>query len=183
MHNSTHDVDSTIENTSARLEFNTREDLLNTPAWIVQYKPASVALLREEWDFITDEELDEEGLSEVPDVSRHLDEIRRGDFILFWIAGPGNSAGLYAYGNATGEVIQGRYPKRWSDPDGEQVTKSGMEVLVSNVLEEPFVTRTTLKALPEFADFELFRMPNRPNAFAVTPEQWSIILDHLTKTD
>ena len=170
----------TLAPTNAWPEFNSREDLLKTPAWIVQYNPTSAAWLREEWDAITDEEFEEEGLEETPDMARHLDEIRPGDFILFWVSGPGDTAGLYAWGNASGEVTECDYPKRWSDPDGPRVRKTGMHVQVGDVFSEPFVTRSALKEFPEFKDFELFRMPNRPNAFAVTPEQWSIILDHLT---
>lgn len=169
--------------TTAWPELSTREDLLKTPAWVVQYDPTSAALLREEWDAITDEEFDEEGLPETPDIARHLDEIRPGDFILFWVFGPGDSAGLYAWGNASGEVSEHDYPKHWSDPDGPVARKTGMEVQIGAVFPEPFVTRTALKQHREFDDFELFTMPNRPNAFAVTPEQWSIILDHLTNTD
>ena len=183
MNNSTPAGTTTIDTTDSWPDINTREDFLKVPAWVVQYKSDSAATLREEWNTIPDEEFDEIGLAEVPDVSRHLDDIRPGDIILFWIAGPGDSAGIYAWGQATGEIIQGNYPKRWSEPDGQQVLKSGMEVLISNVFEKPFVTRTALKACREFDDFDLFRMPNRPNAFAVSPEQWSIILDHLTDAD
>jgi hypothetical protein len=161
--------------TTAWPKFNSSEDLLRTPAWVVQYNPTSAALLRGEWDAMTDEVFEEEGLPETPDIARHLDEIRPGDFILFWVSGPGDGAGLYAWGNASGEVTEGDYPERWSDPDGPRV-----EVEIGDVFSEPFVTRSALKELPEFEDFELFSMPNRPNAFAVTPEQWSIILDHLT---
>jgi len=169
----------TVAPANAWPEFNSREDILRTPAWVVQYDPNSAALLREEWDSITDEEFEVEGFPQTPNITRHLDEIRPGDFILFWVSGPGDTAGLYAWGNASGEATEDDYPKRWSDPDGPLVQKPGMEVYVCDVFSEPFVTRSVLQALPEFKDFELFEMPNRPNAFAVTPEQWSIIRDHL----
>jgi len=55
--------------------------------------------------------------------------------------------------------------------------------LDGNAFAEPFVARSALKGLAEFEEFELFTMPNRPNAFAVSPTQWSIILDCLTRTD
>lgn len=161
-------------------EFNSREDLLKTPAWVVQYSAGSAVLLRQEWAATSDEEDDGEGFVETPAISRSLDEIRPGDFVLFWISGPADSAGFYAWGNASGEVTERDYPKDWSDPDGPRVRKTGMEVEMGNVFSKAFVTRTVLQQFPEFESFELFVMPNRANAFAVTPAQWSIILDHLT---
>ncbi len=160
-----------------------RNDLLKVSAWVVQYKPNMAALLQEEWEAITDEEFDDEGLLETPAIARHLDEIRSGDFILFWVCGPGDTAGLYAWGNAFGEVTERDYPRNWSDLDGPSERKTAMEVWIGEVFAQPFLTRSALKQLPEFDDFELFEMPNRTNAFAVTPQQWSIILDHLTGRD
>jgi hypothetical protein len=43
--------------------------------------------------------------------------------------------------------------------------------LDGNAFAEPFVARSALKGLAEFEEFELFTMPNRPNAFAVSPTQ------------
>jgi len=180
MNNPTATGDDTMASVNAWPELNTREDLLKTPAWIVQYNLTSATLLREEWNSATDEATDDEGFIETPAITRHLDEIRPGDFILFWIAGSGDNAGLYAWGQASGEPTEENYPKDWKNPEGQHVIKTAMEVQINDVLHEPLVTRTTLQRFPEFADFELFTMPNRANAFAVTTEQWSIILDYVT---
>lgn len=164
-------------------DYQNRDDLLQASAWVMQYKPNAAALLQQERNTITDEEFDDDGLLETPAIARHLDEIRSGDFILFWMCGPGDTAGLYAWGNASGEATERDYPRDWSDLDGPSERKTAMEVWIGEVFAQPFLTRSALKQLPEFDDFELFEMPNRANAFAVTPQQWSIILDHLTGRD
>lgn len=156
-------------------EINSLEDALRTSAWLVQYKPSSAEELRMEWNATTEED----EVCESPNIGRRIDEIGLGDFVVFWVSGPGDSAGAFAWGNASGDPDEFEYPKDWNDPLGPRVKKPGMEVLVGDVFEERFISRSDLKDFPEFQDFELFTMPNATNVFRVTPAQWKIIFHRL----
>lgn len=149
--------------------------LIRTPAWLVQYKPYSAEDLRARWDEAA------EGIDfpETPHVGRRIDEMRVGDFVLFWVSGSDDTAGGFAWGNVSGEPSEHDYPADWNDPDGPVVQKPGLEVLIADVFDEPFVTRAALKAIPEFEDFDVFGMPNASNVFRVTSAQWEILFHRL----
>ena len=143
------------------------EEYLTTPTWVVQYNPRSAQLLRRSWQGGED--------FEYPNVDRHADEIHADDFILFWVSGPGAEAGVIGVGVASGVNEVRDHPKSYRDPEGPTVLRNSAEVALACVFIDPVVTRDELRRHPEFDEFDLFRMPNRPNAFPVTPEQWAII--------
>lgn len=149
------------------------EDLTVLPAWLIQYNPRSALELQHSWVEGTD--------TEYPAVDRNAEGIGRDDIVLFWVSGPAAKAGVFAYGVASGRVEEREHPKSYHDPDGARALRTSAEVDVADVFANPIITRAELKRLPEFADFELFRMPNRTNAFVVTRQQWAIILDRISK--
>jgi len=150
-----------------------REDLTALPAWLVQYSPRSARALQRSWNEGED--------FEYPAIDRHTDEIREDDIILFWVSGPTAKSGIIGWGIASGHVQELEHAKNYNDPDGAKALRESAEVSLCSVFDEPIITRNELKELQAFAGFDLFRMANRPNAFAVTREQWTIILARLTE--
>lgn len=142
-------------------------DILNAPAWLFQYNPHSAANLLNAWNVGDD--------LEYPAIDRHADEINIDDFILFWISGPAKEAGIIGWGLASGHFQELDHAKNYQDPDGPRGLRTSLEVDLCNVFDRPIITREELKQHPAFEDFDLFAMPNRSNAFAVTAEQWVII--------
>ena len=114
-----------------------------------------------------------------PSVDRHTQEIAPDDIILFWVCGPGDTAGVIGYGLASGVITQREYPKDFKDPDGPKTLRPAMEVMLLDVFDAPVITRTELKQDSVFADFDLFRMAARTNAFTVTAEQWGVLMNRL----
>ncbi len=146
-------------------------DAESQTAWLVQYSPRTARELWLGWNAGED--------FEYPNVDRHADEIREDDIVLFWVSGPGHQAGLIGFGVASGEIESLSHPRDYHKPDGPWMLRRSAEVSVCAVFDTPVTTRTELKQHPEFADFPLFRMPNRPNAFEVTGDQWAIIMRRL----
>lgn len=147
------------------------EDLTALPAWLVQYSPRSARALQRSWNSGDD--------FEYPAVDRHADEIQLDDIVLFWVSGPGVKAGIIGWGVASGNVEELEHAKDYHDPDGPRALRDSAEVAMCAVFDEPIITRTELKQHPAFADFDLFRMPNRPNAFAVSRDQWTFVLSRM----
>lgn len=147
------------------------EDLTALPAWLVQYSPRSARALQRTWNAGED--------FEYPAIDRHVDEIREGDIVAFWVSGASTKAGIIGWGIASGHVEELEHAKNYNDPDGARGLRDSAEVSICSIFDQPIITRYELKKHRAFADFDLFRMPNRPNAFAVTREQWTIILARL----
>ena len=149
----------------------TDDDITALPAWLVQYSPRSAKALQRSWNSGED--------FEYPAIDRHTDEIREDDIILFWVSGPSRTSGVIGWGIATGHIEELEHAKNYNDPDGAKALRDSAEVSLCSVFDQPIITRDELKEHPAFADFDLFRMANRPNAFAVTREQWTLILARL----
>lgn len=148
-----------------------REDLTALPAWLVQYSPRSARALQRSWNEGED--------FEYPAIDRHADEIHEDDIVLFWVSGPGAESGVIGWGIATGQIEELEHAKNYNDPDGAKALRDSAEVSLCSIFDEPIITRDELKEHHAFADFDLFRMANRPNAFAVTREQWAVIFVRL----
>ncbi|GAB3862579.1 hypothetical protein GCM10028801_28320 [Nocardioides maradonensis] len=142
-----------------------------TPAWLVQYAPASADSLLRRWEAGED--------FEYPAVNRHSDDIRLDHFVIFWRSGASDTAGVVGWGVTSGVVEEREHARSYHEPDGPRALRDSVEVALACVFDEPILTRAEMKQLPEFADFELFQMPNRPNAFAVSRAQWGVILRRL----
>lgn len=149
------------------------EDLTALPAWLVQYSPRSTRALQRSWNSGED--------FEYPAIDRHVDEIRENDIVLFWVSGPSTTAGIIGWGIATGHVEELEHAKNYHDPDGPRALRDSAEVSICSVFDEPVITRDELKQHPAFADFDLFRMPNRTNAFVVSHAQWAVIFARLVE--
>lgn len=147
------------------------EDLTALPAWLVQYSPRSAAALQSSW--LAGEDF------EYPAIDRHVDEIRQDDIILFWVSGPARKSGIIGWGIATGNIEELEHAKSYHDPEGPRALRDSAEVSICWVFDQPIITREELKRCPAFAAFDLFRMPNRPNAFVVSREQWTVFLARL----
>ncbi len=152
-------------------EADSRGNLTGLPVWLVQYSPRSAAALQRSWNSGED--------FEYPAIDRHIDEIREDDIVLFWVSGPSKKAGVFGWGIATGVIEDLEHAKNYHDPDGPRALRDSAEVSLCCVFDEPIITRDELKQHTEFEDFDLFRMPNRPNLFTVSREQWAIILRRL----
>ncbi|MDI6910461.1 EVE domain-containing protein [Nocardioides sp.] len=148
-----------------------RADLTALPAWLVQYSPRSAKALQRSWNEGED--------FEYPAIDRHTDEIREDDIVLFWVSGPGTESGVIGWGIASGHIEELEHAKNYNDPDGPKALRDSAEVSLCSVFDTPIITRDELKEHLAFADFDLFRMANRPNAFAVTREQWTVIFARL----
>lgn len=148
-----------------------RIDPASLMAWMVQYSPRTAGELRRDWNAGND--------FEYPNVGRHADQIRANDIVLFWVFGPGDQAGVIGFGLASGEVEKLWHSKDYDKPDGPRVLRQSAEVCLCWVFDNPVMTRTELQQYNEFAKFDLFRMPNRSNAFEVTGAQWAIIMRRL----
>ena len=144
-----------------------QQELLAVPVWLIQYSPRGAQALLRSWASGED--------FEYPKTDRNVHSIREGDIVLFWVSGAGAKAGVFGFGLATGNVEKLDHAKNYKDPDGPRTQCDSAEVSLAAVFEAPVCTREELREIPAFADYDLFRMPNRPNAFAVTPEQWQVI--------
>jgi hypothetical protein len=111
-----------------------------------------------------------------PAVSRHLEGVSVGDPIVFWVLGPGQSAGVFGFGVVTGPVEDLEHPVSYREPTGRRTNRPSLPVRVTSMFDHVVVPRSALRTLPAFADFELFRMPNRPNLFEVTGPQMTLMV-------
>lgn len=161
----------TNSSTMAAGRADNQEDLTALPAWLVQYSPRSARALQRSWNEGED--------FEYPAIDRHADEIREDDIVLFWVSGPGRESGVIGWGIATGHTEELEHAKNYNDPAGAKALRDSAEVSLCSVFDQPIITRAELKEHPAFADFDLFRMPNRPNAFGVTREQWTVVFARL----
>lgn len=137
-------------------------------AHLIQLNPAGAADLYNSW-----------GADEpcyYPPVDRNADNIRPDDIILFWVAGPGEKAGIVGFGLATGLVEDREHPRAYPDPDSPAVLRPSAEVALGWVAPAPVITRSRLRQHPEFETFDLFIMANRPNTFPVTPAQTLVVV-------
>ncbi|GAB3077760.1 EVE domain-containing protein [Pedococcus soli] len=112
-----------------------------------------------------------------PAVSRHLEHVSVGDVVVFWVAGTGKRAGVYGYGTVAGPVQEREHPVSYGDPHGPRTKRPSVPVTITSMFDHVVIRRTDIKGLPAFADFELFRMPNRPNLFEVTAAQMALMVD------
>ena len=147
----------------------TPEDLGVIPTWLVQYNPRGAREFLGLWNAGDD--------FAYPAVDRHVTDIAENDFVLFWVSG--KDAGVIGWGIASGQSEELRHPKDYRDPDGPRALRTSAEVALCCTFDEPIITREELQRVPEFDDFDRFRMPNRPNAFEVTEPQWRVILRRL----
>lgn len=157
--------------TSATMSDGLPEDLTELPAWLIQYNPRSTLALQRSW--VAGDDVQD------PPVDRYAADFGADHIILFWVSGPADKAGVIGWGITSGLIQDVDHPRSYHDPDGPRAMRTSVEVEVCDVFADPIITRAELKRLPEFADFELFQMPNRSNAFAVTRQQWAIILDRI----
>ncbi|WP_307494784.1 EVE domain-containing protein [Cellulomonas humilata] len=146
------------------------------PGHLVQLRPAAAADLLEDWYGSQD---DDECLW-YPAIDRNVDQIAAGDLVYFWVSGAGDAAGLVGVGVATGEFEELEHARNYADPEGLRSLRNSAEVSVVWVTDKPVITRTELKRLDLFIDFDLFRMPRRANAFTVTREQAAVFNQRLT---
>lgn len=122
------------------------------------------------------------GLDEFwPAVDRHTDDIRLDDLVLIWVAGPGNDAGVVGFGIAGGVLEKRRHARSYQDADGPRTLRQSALVTMAWMAPHPVLTRTEMRRMEAFADFELFSMPNRPNVFAVNEAQAQVVLDRLAQ--
>lgn len=145
-----------------------RTTLEAIPAWLVQFDPFEAEELKNDW---------RNGQQfAYPAVNRNTHAIAAGDLVYFWVYGLEGASGIYGVGVATGRVMQRPHAKNYRDPDGPRALRDSVEVDLDRFLREPILTRIEMKADPVFAAFDLFKMPNRPNAFTVTREESAVVL-------
>jgi hypothetical protein len=141
------------------------------PAHLMQYDRRSADALVASWADGAD--------FEQPAVSRRTDAISLDDLIFFWVTGTAEKAGLIGVGVASGRLLSLEHPVSYRDQQGPRVLRDSAEVALYCVFDTPVVTRADLLADPAFADFDLFAMPNRPNAFRVTAEQAALLVQRV----
>lgn len=112
-------------------------------------------------------------------ISRHEEEVLPGDVVLLWEMGRGDTAGLFGYAVITETDLEATRPRHWDEPEGPSIMEKAVEAEFFLVAAEPFITRTLLKPLPALSEFELFKMANRPNIFAVTHDELDAIAAQL----
>lgn len=147
-------------------------DHTQLPAWLIQYDAAEVAEVKSDWDAGRNDDVVH------PAINRHTDRIEWDDLIFVWRAGAGNKAGIVGLGLA-GNIDAREHAKNYQDPEGPRALRDTLDVQLVWFTDQPVLTRTDLKKNAAFADFELFRMPNRPNAFAVSDAQRDFIIARL----
>lgn len=143
--------------------------------WIIQLHPPQVDYLVDLWR--------EGDCVYTPAVDRHLLDVRVGDVVLFWVTGRKGQAGVFGGGRVTNSLLETEHHRDYADPDSPIVVRTSIEVRPEFVKDWVMVTRPELQALEGFSrdEFELFKMPRRPNAFAVSPEQHEVIFSLLMR--
>ncbi len=134
--------------------------------WIFQTVPRRYRLL----DALRNEP------EELWEVNQHRDEVRLGDRVLVWLAGP--DAGLYAVGTVMSEPKYMRDFERslryWAaDDDGPQPNYRVLVHYDQVLLDRPLL-RSLLKDIPELATLSILRFAQGTN-FAVTEQERNAI--------
>lgn len=143
-----------------------RAEMEDEGAWLMQVSKDVMSEVNALWD----REPLEDVFIDVPS-ERHRDEIALGDLVFLWVHGPRDTAGVFGVGLVSGEPMLRDHARSYTDPEGPRSERWSVEVVVISVFREPIVRRGQLKNDARFEDFELFVMPRRTSAFAVTPEQ------------
>lgn len=113
-----------------------------------------------------------------PAVDRHTDDVRSGDIALMWVTGSGDRAGLFGAGLVEETGLELEHRRTYQDATSPKATRPSISIDLHYLADRVLVTRPELRALAGFspATFELFKMANRSNAFAVEPQQAETIL-------
>lgn len=112
-------------------------------------------------------------------IDRNTDAMELEGLVFVWVSGPSDKAGIIGFGVASGEFDERDHPASYNNPQGPRRQRLSTEIFWAWVGQDPVVTRADIKTLDLFADFDLFKMPNRQNAFAVNGAQASFIIDRL----
>lgn len=114
-------------------------------------------------------------------IDRHLLDVRVGDVVLLWVTGRGSAAGIFGAGWVTDSMVMAEHRRDYGDAGSPRVLRPSIEVFLEFAKDWVMISRPELRAREGFdaADFELFTMPNRPNAFAVNEPQHRVIFDGL----
>jgi hypothetical protein len=144
----------------------TPADSTKTLYWLFQNNP-------KHYDFLGELETRKPGDTSDWTVSAYRNEMKPGDKVVFWVAGP--TGGIYALG----ELIN-RPSKRDYEPTEEEVKESPylkndwrVEYRYSLILENP-IRRDVVKADPVLKDLAVLKFANATN-FKVTPDEWKVI--------
>jgi hypothetical protein len=112
-------------------------------------------------------------------VDRNADRFHFDDLVFLWVSGPADKAGIVGCGVASGDFKEMEHPASYQEPARGRKLRLSTEIFWAWVGDTPVLTRAEMKPLGLFADFELFTMPNRPNAFTVNWAQAEFIVDRI----
>lgn len=112
-------------------------------------------------------------------IDRNTDKVAFDNLVFFWVSGAPHKAGIVGVGVASGEFDELEHPVSYQDPEGPPRLRTSTQVALAWVDDKPILTRAEMKGLDLFTDFELFKMPNRQNAFEVDSRQAEFILDRI----
>lgn len=107
----------------------------------------------------------------------HVNEVRAGDTVFFWVQGSDGGEGLYAVGRVYA-------PPEWTvvhgDPgEDEYLCAQVVWLEYSKIADHLVAGRVELDRDPVFHDFELFTSPHAGNLYAVSEEQWRVLIEAL----
>ncbi len=107
----------------------------------------------------------------------HVDELRTGDTVFFWVQGNDGGDGLYAVGSVYA-------PPEWTvvhgDPgEDEYLCAQVVWLRYSKIADHLVAGRVELESDPVFDEFELFTSPHAGNLYAVSEEQWRVLIESL----
>jgi predicted RNA-binding protein with PUA-like domain len=110
----------------------------------------------------------EQGATETWLVTRFIDEIKKGDTVFFWMAGPPDVRGLYGWGKVIGEKPE--YESGWGyGIDVKYVRKFPRHI--------PFID---VKSISSFSDFVLFKTAIGTN-FRLSDSQTRDLIDLISQ--
>ena len=110
-------------------------------------------------------------------VVRHIDELKDGDDIAFWITG--SNRGVYAVGNVVGDASLDSGGAYWVDEADERRQRQFVPVRFDVDLMSHPILGAELSEDPRFMDATVVTVPWGGNPHRLTAEQWSAISDRL----
>lgn len=107
----------------------------------------------------------------------HVEEVRTGDIVFFWVVGEHGEEGLFAVGRVFAlpgwTVVHG-------DPGEDEFLCAQVAWLrYAEITDHIVLTRADLERDPAFTAFELFAHPGAGNLYAVSNAQWRVLINAL----
>jgi hypothetical protein len=115
-------------------------------------------------------------------ISRYRGQLREGDDVALWLAGP--DAGVVGLGIITGpaEDVLGDGDQYWVRREDADAVRMRVPLRLTDLFLDAPITREELRHDPRFAGAAILRTPFAGNPFPLTDDEWAAILERHRST-